>query len=164
MFCAIQEFVQSQDCAAHSQNPEIACESQDCASAICERNGLTGWEHLSWLMEESWELSKMVMPWTGHSTGLGSVCARTQTEGKGVSLSWQTSQKPLVWGLEYTCLTLMVATELQELIMYVPYLHIRWKLEGFNCACNRNHAISRLCTGADWSRDCALVPRNLEIA
>jgi len=35
----------------------------------------------------------------GHSTGLGSLCARTQTEGKGVSPSWRTSQKPLVRGL-----------------------------------------------------------------
>jgi len=32
---------------------------------ICERNGLTGWERPSWLTEESWELSEMVMPWTG---------------------------------------------------------------------------------------------------
>jgi len=50
------------------------------------------------------------------------LCARTQTEGTGVSLSWQTSQKPLVQGLEYTCPTLMVTTKLQELIAYVPYL------------------------------------------
>ena len=31
-----------------------------------------------------------------NSTGLVSLCARTQTEGKGVSPSWWTSQKPLV--------------------------------------------------------------------
>ena len=49
------------------------------------------------------------------------------------------------------------------LIMYVPYLCTRWKLEGFNRACNRNCAISRLRTNAAWSRDCTLVPRNLEI-
>ena len=30
MFRAIWEFAQSQDCAAHSQNPEIACQSRDC--------------------------------------------------------------------------------------------------------------------------------------
>ena len=88
----------------------------------------------------------------GHSTGLGSLCA--QTEGKGVSPSWRTSQKPLVQGLEYTCPTLKVTTELQELIAYVSYLYVRWKLEGFNCARNRNCAISRLCTGATQSRDC----------
>ena len=28
--------------------------------------------------------------------------------------------------------------------MYVPYLYTRWKLKGFNCACNRNCMISRL--------------------
>ena len=86
-----------------------------------------------------------------------------QTEGKGVSPSWRTSQKPLalVRGLEYT---LKVTTELQELITYVSYLYIRWKLEGFNCARNRNCAISRLYTSAARSRDCALVPHNLEIA
>ena len=41
---------------------------------------------------------------------------------------------------------------------------LRWKLEGFNCACNRNCAILKLHTGAARSQDCALVPRNLEIA
>ena len=61
----------------------------------------------------------------------------THTEGKGVSPSWQTSQKPLVWGLEYTCSTLKVTTELQELTTYVSYL---WKLE-----------------------DCSPVPRDLKI-
>jgi len=40
-------------------------------------------------------------------------------------------------GLEYTCPTLMVTMEVQELITYVPYLCTRWKLGGFNCACNR---------------------------
>ena len=92
----------------------------------------------------------------GHSTGLGSLCARTQTEGKGVSPSWRTFQKPLVRGLEYTCPTLKVTKELQELITYVSYLYIRWKLEGFNCARNRYCAISRLPTSAARFRDCAL--------
>ena len=82
----------------------------------------------------------------GHSTGLGSLCSCTQTEGKGVSPSWWTSQKPLVREFEYTCPTLKVTTELQELITYVSYLYIRWKLEGFNCAHYRNCAISRLRT------------------
>ena len=39
-----------------------------------------------------------------------------------------------------TCLTLMVTTELQELLTYIPHLYTRWKLEqrpGFNCACNK---------------------------
>ena len=71
-------------------------------------------------------------------------------------------RSPWCGGVEYTCPTLKVMTELQELITYVSYLYIRWKLEGFICAHYRNCAISRLCTGAARSRDCALVPRNLE--
>ena len=51
----------------------------------------------------------------------------------------------------------------EELITYVSYLYIRWELEGFNCARNRNYAISRLRTSATRSQDCTLVPRNLEI-
>ena len=34
MSYAIQEFVQSRDCAAHLQNSEIACQSQDCAANL----------------------------------------------------------------------------------------------------------------------------------
>ena len=34
MFRAIWEFVQSWDCAVHSQNPEIACQSRDCALGL----------------------------------------------------------------------------------------------------------------------------------
>jgi len=52
---------------------------------------------------------------------------------------------------------LMVTTELQDLLTYVPCLYTRWKVKhrpGFNCACNRNCAISRLCTGAAQSQDC----------
>ena len=30
----IQEFVQSRDCAAHSQNPETACQSRDCTANL----------------------------------------------------------------------------------------------------------------------------------
>jgi len=66
-----------------------------------------------------------------------------------------------------------VTTELQELIAYVSYLYIRWKLEGFNCAHNRNgtisrlrfgcRTISRLRTGAALSRDCVNPVHNLEI-
>ena len=66
-------------------------------------------------------------------------------------------------GVEYTCPTLKVTTELQELITYVSYLYIRWKLDGFNCARYRNCAISRLRTGAARSRDCVNPLRNLEI-
>jgi len=145
---------QTWDCARCLRNLGIAQGIRaiwDCASAICKRNGLTGWERLSWKIVESsprwWCLER------GHSTGLGTLCTHTQTEGKRVSLSWQTSRKPLVQGLEYTCPTLMVTKELQELITYVPYLCTQWKLEGFNCAGNR---IVR-------SRDCAPVPRDLEI-
>ena len=35
VFRAIQEFVQSRDCAVHSQNLETACQSQDCALGLC---------------------------------------------------------------------------------------------------------------------------------
>ena len=34
MFYAIWEFMQSRDCVAHSQNPEIAFESRDCAANL----------------------------------------------------------------------------------------------------------------------------------
>ena len=30
VFCAIRELAQSRDCVAHSQNPKIALQSQDC--------------------------------------------------------------------------------------------------------------------------------------
>jgi len=46
--------------------------------------------------------------------------------------------------------------ELQELLKYVSYLYTRWKLEwrpGFNCTCNRNCTILRLCTGVVQSQD-----------
>jgi len=34
MFHAIKEFGQSQDCIAHSQNPEIGCQTRDCTSNL----------------------------------------------------------------------------------------------------------------------------------
>ena len=34
MFHAIWEFAQSRDCVAHSQNPEIAFQSRDCAANL----------------------------------------------------------------------------------------------------------------------------------
>ena len=37
-------------------------QSWDCMSAIWEHNRLMEWECLSWLMEEIWELPKMVKP------------------------------------------------------------------------------------------------------
>jgi len=63
----------------------------------------------------------------------------------------------------------MVTAELQELLtcMYVLYLYTQWELErrpGFNCACNRNRAILRLCTGAPQFRDCIKLVLNLETA
>jgi len=68
--------------------------------------------------------------------------------------------------LPRTCPTLMVMTELQELLTYAPYLYTRWKLEqqpGFNCAYNRNCMISRLHTGAAQSQDCVNLVHNLKI-
>ena len=38
MFRAIWEFAQSRDCVAHSQNPEIAFQSRDCANSQIARN------------------------------------------------------------------------------------------------------------------------------
>ena len=34
MFRAIWQFAQSRDCVAHSQNPEIAFQSRDCATIV----------------------------------------------------------------------------------------------------------------------------------
>ena len=57
MFCAIWEFAQCQDCAAHSQNPEIACQSWDCALGLhnlesewhqCAISRLSGTSAQSW--------------------------------------------------------------------------------------------------------------------
>jgi len=52
-------FAQSWDCAV-------------CLLNLCERHGLMGWERPSWLTEESWELSEMMMSWTGalHRSGI----------------------------------------------------------------------------------------------
>ena len=93
----------------------------------------------------------------GHFTGLGSLYTRTQTKGR---------EFLRVGKLPRTCPTLMVMTELQEFLTYVPYLYTRWKLEqepGFNCACSRNCMISRLHTGAVQSRDCVNLVHNLKI-
>ena len=79
----------------------------------------------------------------------------------GVALNGGT---PQVWDLSAPEGKGVSTTELQELITHVSYLYIQRKLEGFNCARYRNCAILRLCTGAALSRDCAPVPRDLEIA
>ena len=73
---------------------------------------------------------------------------------------------PGVEGLS-TCLMLMVMTELQELLMYVPYLYTRWKLEprpGFYCACNRNCTNLRMRTDAAQSQDCVNLVAILRLA
>jgi len=44
----------------------------------------------------------------GHSTGLGSLCAHPQIEGKRISLSWRPSQMSLAWGGLTTWPMLMV--------------------------------------------------------
>ena len=126
-------------------------QSRDCVSTVNKCNGLTGWEHLSWLQKRVESSSSCWSLELGHSTGLGSLCAHTRPRGR------EFLRVGLVQGLECTCLTLMVTTELQELLTYVPYFYVRWKLErrpGFNCTCNRNCAILRLRTSAmrswDW--------------
>ena len=74
-------FAQSRNCAIRLSN--TFAQSRDCANAICERNGLMGWEHPRWLTEESWELSEMVMPWTGalHRSGISLLPYPDQGEG-----------------------------------------------------------------------------------
>jgi len=89
---------------------------------------------------------------------------RTQTEGKGVSLTWQTFEKSLALGVSDADDDNGVARAPSR--MYVLYLYTQWELErqpGFNCACYRNCAISRLCTGAAQSRDCVKLVHNLKI-
>jgi len=97
--CAISKlrcaFLESGNCAPISRLRITFAQSWDCASAICERNGLTRGERPSWLTEESWELSETVMPWMGALHRSGISLFPYQTEGKGVSPSWWTSQKPL---------------------------------------------------------------------
>ena len=105
---------------------ETACNSWDCAIAIRKHNRLMGWEWLSWLMEGSWELSEMVMDALngGNPQVLGSLGARTQTKGKGVSLSRWTSQKSLVWGA-----WVHAWHGDNGAARAAPYLYTRWKLE-----------------------------------
>ena len=77
--CAISRlrcaFSESGNCVPisrlRSQSWDYARRLRNLKIAICERNGLMGWERLSWLMENSWELSEMMMPWMGelHRSG-----------------------------------------------------------------------------------------------
>ena len=129
-------------------------QSRDCASAICECNGLTGWEHPSWLTEESWELSEMVMPWTGalHRSGISLLPYPDRGEGSFSELmNFPEAPGAGVW----VYIPDIEGDDGAARAHYVRllYLYIRWKLEGFNCASYRNCAISRLRTGAAQSRD-----------
>ena len=99
-------------------------QSQDYTSAICEHNGLTGWKHLSWLMEENWDISEMV---TLHRSGV-SLCPYPNWREGSLSELANLPEVSGVGGLS-TSPTLMVMTELQELLTYIPYLYTRWKLE-----------------------------------
>ena len=122
-------------------------EHQDLVLNSCECNRLRGWERLSCLTEERWELSELVKPWTGALQSSGISLCPCQEE----SFS-ELTNLPGVEGLSI-CPTLMVTTGLQELLLYTPHLYT-WRLNdgpGFNCACNRNCKL-RLHTGAVISR------------
>ena len=73
---------QSWDCTRRLCNLKIA------RVQICERNGLTGWERLSWLMEDSWELSEMMMPWMGALHSSGNSLHPYPHQGEGSSPKW----------------------------------------------------------------------------
>ena len=95
MFCLIYTisklrcaFSESRKCMPFSRLHNTLVQSRDCMSTVNKRNGLTGWEHLSWLQKRVESSSSCWSLELGHSTGLGSLCAHIQTEGKGVSQSW----------------------------------------------------------------------------
>ena len=95
----------------------------------------------------------MVIPWTGalQRSGVSLHLYPDRGEGSFSELA-NFPEVPRIGGLS-TCPTLMVMMELQELLMYVPYLYKWWKLErwpGFSIEIVR-------------SRDCTLVPCNLKI-
>ena len=124
-------------------------------STIHKRNELMVWECLSWIMEESWELSKL-KPWTEALHRSGSLCVCTQTEEKGVG---ELPRSPWCGGREYM-------PDFDGGNGATKHLYTRWKLQpwsGFNRACNRNCTISRLLTNAMQSRDCITLVHNLEI-
>jgi len=150
---------QSLDCAVHSQNPEIVCQSQDCAAnleiaqpiwrlqntfvqsqdcagAICKCSRLMGWEHLSWLMEESWELSEMVKPSTQALYRSGVSLHLYPDQGEGSFSELANFPEVLDVGP-------------QELLMYVPYHNKWWKLEWW----------PEFWTQIVWSRYCRITPR-----
>ena len=66
--CAISRlccaFWESGNCVSILRLHNMSVQSQDCTSAIHKHNRLTVWERLSWLTEESWNLTEMGMPWT----------------------------------------------------------------------------------------------------
>ena len=102
-----------------TENSRLHSQSWDCMSTICKHR-LRGWERLSWLTEQSWELSEMV----------------------------NFPEVPGVGGLS-TCPTLMAATELQELLTYIPYLYTQWKPErqpGFSTEIARSQDCVITCT------------------
>ena len=180
VFHAILESAQSQDCAAHSQNPEIACKSwvcaanletaqyvcviselrntfaksRDCASAICERNGITGWGRPSWLTEESWELSEMVMPCTGALHRSGISVRLPSLRGREFHRVGELPRSPWCGGLS------------------IRAWHWRWRRScksllrtslTFIYDGNSKGSVVRA-TEIALSRDCALVPHDIEIA
>ena len=102
----------------------------------------------------------------GHSTALGSLCTRTQTEGKGVSRTWQTFQKSLALGVSDADDDNGVArapyTYVRSLPLYTMgtgmttsvQLCMLQKLRDLEIV-HRCHAILRLCKTSAQSRDSA---------
>jgi len=153
---------QSWDCAIHLRNLGIV-RNLRVTSVICERNGngLTGWERPSWLTEESWELSEIVIPWTGTPQVWDLSAAVPRPRGReflrvgkiprsfwcgGLSIhAWH-------WRWQRSCKSL-----LQTSLTFI------YDGNSKGSRVHRCRAISRLHTGAAQSRDCANPGRNLEI-
>ena len=166
MFHAIEEFVQSRDCAAHSQNPEIACQSWDCAQpililrntfaqscAVCEHNGLTEWEHPNWLTEESWEFSEMAMPWMGALCWSGISLQPYPDRGEFLRVG-KLPRSPWCGGLSIHARHWRWRRSCKNLLRTSLTFIYDGNLKG-----SIMHA-----TEIALSQDCALVPLNLEIA
>ena len=124
-------------------------QSRDCSSAICERNGMTRWQHLSWQTEESWELSKLVKPLNGGTSqvwGLSTPVPRPREGSFSELANFPEHARHWWWWQSYR----------SSLRMFLTFIH-----DG-----NSNKNLGSIVHAAEiaWSQDCTLVPCNLEIA